>query len=111
MDKKNTVIRKNSESFQKDFFACKAVEAQALNSMFCLECLVSAASLSCNSISQTLCLTITLAGLQIKPVGRGKCLWSLAKVVCPFLLKIRICSWVVWEVAPPSCICSHHGNR
>lgn len=36
MDKKNTVIRKNSESFQKDFFACKAVEAQALNSMFCV---------------------------------------------------------------------------
>lgn len=36
MDKKNTVIRKNFESFQKDFFACKAVDTQALNSMFCV---------------------------------------------------------------------------
>lgn len=36
MDKKNTVVRKNLESFQKDSFACKAAETQSLNSMFCV---------------------------------------------------------------------------
>lgn len=36
MGKKNPVVRKNFESFQKDFFACKAVKAQALNGTFCV---------------------------------------------------------------------------
>lgn len=48
----------------------KAGEAQALNSSVCAVFwgLVSAASLSCNSISQTVRPAIALAGLQINPV-------------------------------------------